>query len=58
MLNQKTILEWSIVNCSFFLNPITSLANYSVLQITFQATKIKMAKSQYKISLIDKIKVH
>ena len=40
MLNQKIILEHSIVK-PVFLNHITSLGNFTVLQITFQTIKIK-----------------
>ena len=50
MLNQKTISEWSIVNGSFF-NSITSQANFTVFQITFQVIKIKKARFQLKTFL-------
>ena len=35
----------------FFFNSITSEANFIVLQITFQAIKIKMARFQHKTFL-------
>ena len=38
--------EWQ-----FFLNPMTSLANFTPLRITFQAIKIKLARFQPKTFL-------
>ena len=46
-MNQKTILKWSIVN-EFFFNPLMSLTNFIVLQITIQAIKIKVDRLQDK----------